>query len=354
MGVGRHRKSHTVSKFYLRAFAKDGHIVALKSRRAQRIGVGLASVERDCYALRMDDGSLYQGFEDRLSDAETAAAPGHRMLVDGQMPSGAVWLNYLLYLALAVGRSRRGWEMSASAVPAELREIASHRASTEGQRLYLQNLFRRIAPRCAWLFGQLDVRVTPLPADLRFMTADHPVGLWTEAPDAVDTVGLLSADLIVHPISRHRALWFKKPADPWPDWLNDPWSVAGNANWAMSKSAVEEVYFHPEDAGRILLWLPNGRSRTSLGTSSIPVARALPLWVPTRPPPRKRDPETLERSLVESPRMEMLSLVARETGFRPEEVLAADMPNGPGPWAALVNTAQGFSIISGEVRARAA
>jgi Protein of unknown function (DUF4238) len=345
-----HRNSHTVPRFYLKGFAADGHLVAIRGARARRVGVKVASVERDVYALREPGGSLYQGLEQRFAQVEQKAAPAHRSLTGGALPAGVDWLHYLLYLGLAALRTRRGLQMSVNAMPAELVAMAPP-GSDEARRLYLQSLIERLWPRCVWLFGQMDRRLVTLPESLRLVTADHPVGLWTGRAEIVGQIGLMAAPFIVHPIDRRHALWLKKPMDAWPSWLDDPWCAAANANWAMTQAAVREVFVHPDDTGRILLWLPDGGRRTALGPA-VPVARTPPLWVPGKPPAPDPSSEELEAVLARSARSRALEFIARETRVAREAVLAAEMPHGFGPFAALIRAELGFSTMVGEISPR--
>jgi hypothetical protein len=108
--------------------------------------------------------------------------------------------------------------MSENAVPDELQALAPV-GSDERRRLFLKSLIDHLWPRCTWLFGQLDVGLSEPPDDLGFMTADHPFGLWTDRPDDIARIGLLTARLVVHPVSPRHALWFKKRMDPWPAWF---------------------------------------------------------------------------------------------------------------------------------------
>ena len=281
---------------------------------------------------------------------EQKAAPAHRLLRTGALPSGVDWLHYLLYLGLATLRTRRGLQMSVYAMSPELLAMAPP-GSDEGRRIYLQSLIERLWPRCVWLLGLLDRRLVTLPEELRLITADHPVGLWSGRDEPFGQIGLMAAALIVHPIDRRRALWLKKPMDPWPKWLDDPWCAAANANWAMTQAAARELFVHPDDTGRILLWLPADARRTALGPA-VPVARTLPLWIPIDPPAPEASPAELEAVLARSARSRALDFIARETGVAREAVLAAEMPQDSAPFAALIRGQLGFSTLIGEVRPR--
>lgn len=341
------RKSHTQPQFYLRAFANDGHLVSIRDGRHRRVGLKKATVERNAYAFRETCGTVDQSLERCFAEVERLAAPSHRLLRQGTMPTGVAWLSYLLFLALSFGRSRRGMRMSDVAMPLELAALLS--AVPGGARnLYLDNLVHRIWPCCVWVLGQLDVRLVFLPENLRLVTADHIVGLWADHPNP-SSLGLLSAPLLVHPVDRQRALWFKRPFEDWPPWLDDPYQAAANANWAMAHVATDEVLVHPDDLTNFIMWLPNGHRETPIGTL-VPVARSLPLWLPYRAMPAVLAGSHVEAILARSPRSRTMAAVAQQTGNAPETILAATPTDAGRAFAALVKTPNGFGTQTGELR----
>ena len=352
--MGSHRDSHTVAQFYLRGFAKDGHVVAIANGRARRRGVRKATVEPDAYALIDNQGALYQGFENpHFSNVERIGAAPHRLLRSGVVPTGAEWLGYIMYLALGIVRTRRSREMSRKATSVELAALAPE-GSREQRQVYMNNLFFRLWPRVIWVLGQLDYRLTQVPNELPLITADHPVGIWTDRPDEVRELGLLRAPLLVHPVDRHRTLWFKKPMDRWPRWLEDPFYVAANANWAMLQMASPEIIVHPDDVEQFVFATPEG-SAPALPTTRVHLARALPLWLPTVPP--RDDPPSwaVEDALRRSDRSRFQAFVARELRVPPEDVLAATLKeHDTAEWAAILSTPRGITVPMGTIQRRTA
>lgn len=340
-------------QFYLRGFAKDGHVVVIADGRARRLGLRKATVERDAYALIDNEGLLYQGFEDHhFSNVERIAASSHRLLADRKALSGIDWLSYVAYLALGVVRTRRAATMSAQAMSAELVALAPP-GSREQRRIHMDNMFFRLWPRVIWVLGQLDWRLSELPEDLPLITADHPLGVWTDRQEDVRQLGLLDAPLLVHPIDRHRALWFKKPIHAWPAWMDDPWQVAGNANWAMIQIASPEIIVHPDDVQRFQFAMPGGSG--SLPGVRVHIARGLPLWLPTALPIVRRPSWEVEALLKRSARSRFQGFLAHELGLSPGAVIAAiSSGDDVGECAAIVQSARGIQVWTGTVERRAA
>lgn len=87
--VKRSRRQHTVSKFYLRAFADDSGIVrriGVPSREPVDLSINNASVIKDFYSVRLPDGSMSDVFEKAFADVEGGAAAAHKGLLKGQWP----------------------------------------------------------------------------------------------------------------------------------------------------------------------------------------------------------------------------------------------------------------------------
>jgi hypothetical protein len=63
--------------------------------------------------------------------------------------------------------------------------------------------------------------------------------------------------------------------------------------------------------------------------------------------------EELEAALRRSPRQRALEFIADENGFERDAVLAAEMPDGFGPVAALIRMERGFRTMTGELQPKA-
>jgi len=102
--VKRRKRQHTVSKFYLRAFADEAGTVrrvGVPGREAVDLSVNDASVIKDFYSVRLSDGSVSDAFEEAFGEVEDGAATAHRALLDGQWPlQGEARLSLAAWIAL--------------------------------------------------------------------------------------------------------------------------------------------------------------------------------------------------------------------------------------------------------------
>jgi hypothetical protein len=100
----RSRRQHTVSKFYLKAFANDSNVirrVAVPSRDVVDLSVNRASVVNDFYTVRLIDGSMSDIFEQAFGQIEGGAATAHRQLLAGVWPiTGDARLDLSMWIAL--------------------------------------------------------------------------------------------------------------------------------------------------------------------------------------------------------------------------------------------------------------
>ena len=266
-----HRNSHTVPEFYLRAFAENGHVLLAErgGGSPRRVGVRRATAETDFYALRAADGRLLQELEDDvLHRVEREVAPVHRAMRAGLLPIGRHRLTYALFLGLAGVRTRRFRQMGFDAVdPNDADDLGV--GEDEFRNHMIRTAMLVLWPKMTRLIALLDWRLLEVPASegFGFVTADHPVGLWTEDPDRVERVGFLSADAIVHPVDPRRVLVMKRPELSWPRWATSSNSRAiSHVNWAMENIAHKDLIMIPRSGAHRLTRI-RGRSALRAVTS---------------------------------------------------------------------------------------
>lgn len=350
-----HRNSHTVPEFYLRAFAEDGHVFLAEKGGAspRKVGVRRATAETDFYALRAPDGRLSQELEDDvLHRVGREAAPVHRAMREGVLPTGRHRLTYALFLGLAGVRTRRFRQMGFNAVdPADADDLGV--GEDDFDNYLIRTAMLVLWPKMTRLVGLFDWQLLEVPPSegFGFVTADHPVGLWTEDPDRVEQVGLLSADAVVHPVDPRRVLVMKRPELSWPRWATSSHSRAiSHVNWAMENISHKDLIMLPRP-GAPRLTRMRGRSAFASGSQPrLQLAHALPIWTP--PPQPVADTgsslDDIEARLERSARGRFLAMVAKAasvpTGV---SVLAAEIDPDSGLCQMLQHDSEGFELVEG-------
>lgn len=349
-----HRNSHTVPEFYLRAFAENGHVLLAERGGAppRRVGVRRATAEADFYAFRAPGGRLSQELEDDvLHRVEREAAPVHRAMRAGVLPIGRHRLTYALFLGLAGVRTRRFRQMGFNAVdPDDADDLGV--GEDEFHNHLIRTAMLVLWPKMTRLVGLLDWRLLEVPPSegFGFVTADHPVGLWTEDPDRVERVGLLSADAIVHPVDPRRVLVMKRPDLPWPRWAMSSDSRAiSHVNWAMEQIAHKELIMIPRSGAQRLTRIRGRSAFVSGGEPRLQLAHALPIWTPARPDDDTSwSQDDIEARLERSKRGRFLATVAQAAGVPAGvTVLAAEMDPESGLCQMLQHGSEGYELVEG-------
>jgi hypothetical protein len=299
----RSRRQHTVSKFYLRAFADESGIVRrieVPSRETIDLSVNNASLIKDFYSVRLPDGSMSDIFEKAFASIEDGAAAAHSELLGGKWPlHGDARMNLAEWIALQHLRTegtRGGHEvMRASMIrlvvgisgkEALRRHIESAETRTvtdEELDLEWHDLTKPGGPDLAPdVLGHMDTVLSLLPGFASYVhdchwtlfrfrrrclvTSDHPVSLVVgpEHPPFLG-VGIANAELFLVPMSRrfaitiqprHRLLDAGFPDENVPDFTAPVSTKAAMAiNQETAARARQYIYHHPADTPLQGLWI---------------------------------------------------------------------------------------------------
>lgn len=291
----RSRRQHTVSKFYLRAFADASGVVRrieVPSREAVDLSVNDASVIKDFYSVRLPDGSVSDVFEKAFADIEGGAAAAHSSLLEGQWPlHGHVRRNLAAWITLQHLRTE-GTRGDHEVVRASMIRLVVGISGKEALRRHIERAEERtvsdeelgrewddltkpggpdLAPD---VLGHMDTALSLMPGFAAYIhdchwtlfrfrrrclvTSDHPVSLLVgpEHPPFFG-VGIANAELFLVPMSRrvaitiqprHRLLDVGFPDDNVPDFTAPVSTKAANAiNQETAARVRQYIYHHPGD-----------------------------------------------------------------------------------------------------------
>ena len=311
--VGRARRHHLVSKFYLRHFADQSGLVAtveLPGHRTFTQSVEDASVRRDYYTAVDNEGEETDSAETAFAKIEGPAAKSWRNVTGGTWPltptdrgNMAAWIALQLLRADSVrtsmeqigsdvvqleimmgGRDRlrenlrdQGRPFNDLAVNAEWVSLFIDPPKVDVQANHHLQHVVELLPRVMlgllgrwWLLTRFDRRT--------LATSDNPVVL---IPNDRDTqlglgTGIDTADQILVPLTRRLCLSLATRDSLAPDLahavdLVQPGStqVALYANSATSRNARRFLFHHPQDTPLAGLELPDRRER-EIGQSGDP------------------------------------------------------------------------------------
>jgi len=280
------RHHHTVPRFYLKRFA-DAHglfmRVPIDGGESRRIGVGDATVRKDFYSFRDEDGHLNDSVEDALSDMEGAAAKVLRMVVDQDiwpLPEDAreVMCTWLAFQHLRVPARRQATNEMADhllktlfaaggrhGVRQRLEEAAGgpvsdeevERAWAEGTDFSSYELetnnaghlvtMGEVAPavvEALWKRTWVLVRF----ARRTLITSDHPlVQIWDPAVPPWRGQGLSNCLAVCMPLDRRAALMMFNANGSEDRTTLPTTAMAKDLNQRVAASARAAVFHHPDD-----------------------------------------------------------------------------------------------------------
>lgn len=294
--VKRSRRQHTVSKFYLRAFANESGVVrriGVPSREAVDLSVNDASVIKDFYSVRLPDGSMSDIFEKAFAEIEGSAADAHSELLAGRWPlTGDARLGFSGWIALQHLRTE-GTRGGREVIRASMIRLVVGISGKEGLREHIERAeARKVSDEeleSEWddltkpggpdlepdVLGHMGTVMSLLPGFAAYVhdchwtlfhfrrrclvTSDHPVCLLVgpEHPPFYG-VGIANAELFLVPISRRIAITVQPrhrlldagfhDADV-PDFTAPPSTKAAmSINQEIAARARQYIYHHPEDA----------------------------------------------------------------------------------------------------------
>lgn len=299
----RSRRQHTVSKFYLRAFANESSVVrriGVPSREAVDLSVNDASVIKAFYSVRLPDGSMSDIFEKAFADIEGGAAAAHSELLDGQWPlHGDARMDLAEWIALQHLRTdgtRGGHEV----IRASMIRLVVGISGKEALRQHIERTEARTVTdeelESEWddltkpggpdlapdVLGHMDTVLSLLPGFAAYVhdchwtlfrfrrrclvTSDHPVSLLVgpEHPPFFG-VGIANAELFLVPMSRrvaitvqprHRLLDAGFPDENVPDFMAPVSTKAAMAiNQETAARVRQYIYHHPADTPLQGLWV---------------------------------------------------------------------------------------------------
>jgi hypothetical protein len=302
----RARRQHVVSQFYLKGFADDAHViqrVSLPGDTFVLLSTSDATVQRDFYTITFSDGSQSDGFEQAFSAVEGVAAEALAAILAGTWPidgsrreAMSTWiaLQHLRSEDVRTGQTEMNADMIRLVVGvsgkralrqvierADSRSLSEEELNWEWEDLTKPggpNLRPNIAEHmqvltslmdgtsrylydCHWSISRFTRRA--------LVTSDHPVSLLAR-PDREpwDSVGLLTADAFLVPLSRRTAITIQPPENlPSEGHRIRDFEHPGTTKLARSMNqhtaghARKYVYHHPDDAPLDGLYLPDPARR---------------------------------------------------------------------------------------------
>jgi hypothetical protein len=266
------RRHHTVSKFYLKRFANDREIIqrfSLKDLKSHPISINAASVHRDFYMLKLEDGSDTDILEDAFGDLEGSAAQAmHEIIEADQWPpteeqrwSISAWIalqhlrttkqrKWMGELADALVKAHIGLSISKEQKK-ELAESAPSLLDTDSYEVAVTanhhaEHIQRMLTNTASTFFHRAWRIVKFKKKT-LATGDAPVLLLPEPghPPYMG-VGLLNAGEVVVPLARKIALVMGEFEGP-DSILPGSTRISKVINQGIANNARDTIFFHPDD-----------------------------------------------------------------------------------------------------------
>lgn len=302
----RARRQHTVSKFYLKAFANDSNVirrVAVPSRDVVDLSVNSASVIKDFYTVRLIDGSLSDMFEQAFGQIEGGAAAAHQQLLAGAWPlTGEARLDLAMWIALQHLRTE-GTRGDHEVLRSTMIRLVVGMSGKEALRAHIEQAEQRTVTDAElqreWddltqpggpslepdVVAHIDSIMALLPGFAAYLadchwtlyrfqrrcliTSDHPVSLCVgpEHP-AMLGVGIANTELFLVPMSRRVAIGIQPPErllkvgftedqlPQIPDFVAPPSTkLALSINQETAARVRRYLYHHPADEPLEGLWI---------------------------------------------------------------------------------------------------
>lgn len=244
------RKSHTVSRSYLKCFTNDESdnkvwLLAKSGGKPKATGIKQATVETDYFRIPTQSGN-----DQYLEDKVFHKAENHGARVRGEIKVGddgglseQQRMYYTLYLTQAISvMSRKTRTVSAgilNSLPEDERPFA---VGSADEKKAVIDVGLKVSPKVfIWLWLH-DWKVIKTPGSTPLITSDHQVGYWTWSLENPSPLSLFEADIIVHPLAPDKCLLLKQPNRDWPKWCaNDSRDSAAEINWAIAHTAGEII-----------------------------------------------------------------------------------------------------------------